>query len=330
MSATMPTAPLGARGPQVSRLALGTMMFGSWGNSDEQQCREMVDMALDAGVNLFDTADIYDQGVSEEILGRALRGRRDDVLVATKLGNPMGTDPAHRGLSASWVRQACDDSLRRLGVDTIDLYQMHRPDPDTPIAETLGAMGELVAAGKIRQVGTSTFSADQLDEAHRAGAIDGNVAPTCEQPPYSILTRAVENEILPWCATNGVGVIVWAPLNGGWLTGKYQTEVLDPSGRAVQKADHFDHRDAQMRARKRSLVARLIEVADHAGLSITELAIGFLLSNPAVTSLLLGPRTPDQLRQLLGARRQSLGADVLAAIDAIVAPGLTVNPVDNG
>lgn len=330
MSTPMPTAPLGADGPQVSRLALGTMMFGSWGNPDEDQCREMVDVAIDAGITLFDTADIYDQGVSEQILGRALRSRRDGLLVATKLGNPMGTDPTHRGLSARWVRQACDDSLRRLGVDTIDLYQMHRPDPDTPIAETLGAMGELVRAGKVRQVGTSTFSASQLDEAHRAGLLDGNIAPTCEQPPYSILTRGIENDVLPWCAAHGVGVIVWAPLNGGWLTGKYQSDGLDPAGRAVQKADHFDHRDEQMRARKRGLVGRLITVADGAGLSITDLAIGFLLSNPAVTSLLIGPRTVDQLHQLIAAHRAPLSEDVLAAIDAIVAPGLTVNPADNG
>lgn len=330
MSAPMPMATLGEGGATVSRLALGTMMFGAWGNPNESECDEMVDLALDAGINLFDTADIYDQGVSEEILGRALRGRRDRVVLATKLGNPMGTDPAHRGLSEKWVRQACEDSLRRLGVETIDLYQMHRPDPDTPIAETLAAMADLVRAGKVRQVGTSTFSAAQLDEAHRAGLLDGNVAPTCEQPPYSILTRGIENDVLPWCAAHGVGVIVWAPLNGGWLTGKYQTEALDPQGRAVQKADHFDHRDAQMRTRKRDLVAQLIGVADEAGMSIVDLAISFLLSNPAVTSLLIGPRTPDQLRQLLAARRQPLSADLLTAIDAIVAPGSTVNPADNG
>jgi aryl-alcohol dehydrogenase-like predicted oxidoreductase len=312
--------------PTYSWLALGTMMFGAWGNPDEAQCREMVDVALDHGIRLFDTADIYDYGVSEEIRGRALAGRRDGVCIATKLGNPMDDDPLHRGLSARWVHEACDASLRRLGVDTIDLYQMHRPDPSTPIAETLGAMQELVDAGKVRAVGTSTFTVAELDDAWDAGPI----RPAAEQPPYSILARGVEAEVLPWCAGHAVDVLVWAPLNGGWLTGKYQAETLDPAGRAVQKAEHFDHRDAAMRERKQALVGRLIGVAEQAGLTITELALGFIVSNPAVTSLLLGPRTPDQLRALLAARAEPLSRDTLAAIDAIVPPGTNVNPADSG
>lgn len=323
-------ATLGSSGIEVSRLALGTMMFGAWGNPDRDQCVEMVDIALDRGITLFDTADMYDFGVSEEILGAALVGRRDHVVLATKFGNPMDDDPDHRGLSPRWVRQACEDSLRRLGVDVIDLYQMHRPDPSTPIADTLGALQELVGAGKVRAVGTSTFTPAQLAEAHAAGLLPGNALPVTEQPPYSILTRAIENEVLPFCAANDVGVLVWAPLNGGWLTGKYQSEGLDPAGRAAKQGEHFDHKDEAMRARKRELVSRLIRVADGAGLTITELAMGFILSNPAVTSMLLGPRTPDQLRDLLDATVGTLPADVLTAIDAIVEPGLTVNPYDNG
>ncbi len=323
-------ATLGSSGIEVSRLALGTMMFGAWGNPDRDQCVEMVDIALDHGITLFDTADMYDFGVSEEILGAALAGRREGIVLATKLGNPMDDDPAHRGLSPRWVRQACEDSLRRLGVDVIDLYQMHRPDPSTPIADTLGALQELIDAGKVRAIGTSTFTPAQLAEAHAAGLLPGNAQSTAEQPPYSILTRAIENEVLPFCAANDIGVLVWAPLNGGWLTGKYQAESLDPAGRAAKQGEHFDHKDEAMRARKRDLVARLIAVADGAGLTITELAMGFILSNPAVTSLLLGPRTPAQLRDLLGAQHVVLSPDVLAAIDAIVEPGLTVNPYDNG
>ena len=327
---SMQTATLGHSGIEVSRLALGTMMFGSWGNDDEAECRQMVDVALDHGITLFDTADMYDQGRSEEILGAALSNRRDAVVLATKVFNPMGDDPTHRGLSPRWIRQACDDSLRRLGTDHIDLYQMHRPDPDVPIADSLGAMQELITAGKVRAVGTSTFSAAQLAEAHAAGMLPGNALSTCEQPPYSILVRAIEDEVLPTCVRNDVGVIVWAPLNGGWLTGKYQDEAVGASSRAARQGDHFDHKDDEMRTRKRDMVADLIRVADQAGITLIELAMGFILSNPAISSLLLGPRTPKQLTDLLGARHMTLSPDVLAGIDAINPPGVTVNPYDNG
>ena len=324
------TATLGHSGIEVSRIALGTMMFGGWGNDDEAECAQMVDIAFDHGITLFDTADMYDQGRSEEILGAALGSRRSSIVLATKVFNPMGEDPTHRGLSARWIRQACDDSLRRLGTDYIDLYQMHRADPDVPIAESLGAMQELVRAGKVRAIGTSTFSAADLAAAHAAGLVDGHALSTSEQPPYSILVRAIENEVLPTCVRNDVGVIVWAPLNGGWLTGKYQNESVDASSRAERKGDHFDHKDLEMRNRKRAMVDGLIAVADEAGITLIELAMGFILSNPAITSLLLGPRTPQQLTDLVTARHVTLGADVLAAIDAINPPGVTVNPYDNG
>ena len=239
------TRRLGRSGLSVAPIALGTMMFGAWGNPDAAECRLMVDRALDAGVTLFDTADIYDFGRSEEILGAALHGRRDRALLATKCGNPMDDDPAHRGLSARWIRDSCDGSLRRLGVEHIDLYQMHRPDPSVPLAETLGAFSELVAEGKVGAVGTSTFPAATLDELQDVAEAGGFVAPTVEQPPYSVLARGIEASVLPACRRHDLGVLVWAPLNGGWLTGKYQQSTDGGSAsRAARQGEHFDHRDA--------------------------------------------------------------------------------------
>lgn len=321
---------LGASGIEVSTLALGTMMFGRWGNPDEQSCAQMVDRALAAGVTLFDSADIYDFGRSEEILGRALAGRRESVVVATKVGNAMSDEPSERGLSRRWVVQSCEASLRRLGTDYIDIYQMHRPDPDASIDETLQAFDELVKAGKVRAVGTSTFSADQLAEARARAEHLGVTVPCSEQPPYSMLVRAVEVDVLPWCHEHDVGVLVWAPLNGGWLTGKYQSGSVDSVSRAAREPDHFDHRDEVIRGEKRTLVAELTAVAAAAGLTLIQLAIGFVLANPAVTAALIGPRTPEQLGSLLDAADVTVPVDVLAAVDAIVAPGLTLNPVDNG
>ncbi len=311
-------------------MALGTMMFGKWGNPDERSCRQMVDVALAAGVTLFDTADIYDFGVSEEILGRALAGRRDRAVLATKVGNAMSGDPLQRGLSRRWVVQSCEASLRRLRTDHVDVYQMHRPDPDTPIDETLLAFDELVRAGKVRAVGTSTFSPAQLADVRSRAEHLGVTVPCSEQPPYSILVRQTEAEVLPWCRRHDVGVLVWAPLNGGWLTGKYQADALELASRAGREPDHFDHRDEAMRGRKRELVAGLTRVADSAGLTLIQLALGFVLANPAVTAALIGPRTPDQLGPLLDAAEVTLSDDVLGAVDEIVTPGLTVNPIDNG
>jgi len=319
---------LGHSGIEVAPLALGTMMFGRWGNPDRAECCRMVDIALDGGIDLIDTADIYDFGVAEEIVGDALRGRRDRVVLATKVGNAMSDDPAERGLSRRWIESSCEQSLRRLGTDVIDLYQAHRPDPDTPLDETLAAFDALVAAGKVRAVGTSTFPPAQLEELQRLGSECGWIRPASEQPPYSVLVRGVEREVLPLCRRHDIGVLVWAPLNGGWLTGKYQTDAGDASSRARREPEHFDHRDVAMRAAKRGLVARLATVAADAGLDLAHLALGFTLSHPDVTTVLLGPRTPDQLRDLLDPGPAPLLPDVLAAIDTIVAPGTTVNPAD--
>jgi aryl-alcohol dehydrogenase-like predicted oxidoreductase len=322
--------PLGNSGIEVSTLALGTMMFGRWGNPDEDQCRQMVDIAIDSGITLFDTADIYDFGTSEEFLGRALKGRRDRVVLATKVGNAMSDDPMERGLSRRWIVQSCENSLRRLQTDHIDLYQMHRPDESTPIDETLQAFDELVKAGKVRAIGTSTFTVAQLSEARTRAQSLGVTVPTCEQPPYSLLVRRAEQEVLPWCLENHVGVLVWAPLNGGWLTGKYESEKLDDDTRAAREPDHFDHRDASMRETKRQLVRQLSNIAASRGMTLIELALGFVLANPAVTSALIGPRTPEQLAPLLLGSADAMTADVMAEIDAVVAPGHTVNPADDG
>src|SRR6185295_11628132 len=297
---------LGSSGIEVSALALGTMMFGKWGNPDESACKQMVDAALAAGVTLFDTADIYDFGVSEEILGRALAGRRDSVVLATKVGNAMSDDPLQRGLSRRWILQSCEASLRRLGTDHIDLYQMHRPDPETPIDESLQAFDELVQAGKVRAVGTSTFSVSQLDEVRSRAQHLGVTVPCSEQPPYSLLVRNIEVEVLPWCRQHDVGVLAWAPLNGGWLTGKYQSASVDEASRAAREPDHFDHRDAAIRAHKRELVDRLSQIASGAGLTMIQLALGFVLAQPAMSSALIGPRTLEQLGPLLDAADATL------------------------
>jgi aryl-alcohol dehydrogenase-like predicted oxidoreductase len=327
---SMETRRLGSSGIEVSALGLGAMMFGAWGNADRDDCRRMVDMALDAGVNLLDTADIYDRGVSEEIVGAALRGRRDEVVLATKFGNPMDNDPAHRGGSRRWVRQAVTDSLRRLQVDHIDLYQMHRPDPDVPFEETLGALTELVDEGLIGAVGTSTFPAEQIVEAQWIADRDGRTRPTSEQPPYSVLCRGVERAVLPVCRQHDVGTLVWAPLNGGWLTGKYRRDQPPPaSSRADREPDHFDL-TGDWRTVKFDAVERLETIAAQVGLSLTGLALGFVLSHPAVSAVLIGPRTPEQLADLLAIGAGRLDADTLAAIDAVVPPGTTINPHDDG
>ncbi|MER7169168.1 aldo/keto reductase [Micromonospora sp. NPDC000207] len=322
---------LGASGVEVSTLCLGAMMFGAWGNEDEQECHRIVGEALDAGVNFVDTADVYAQGQSEEILGRALRGRRDDVVLATKFHEPMGTDRNRRGNSRRWITQAVEGSLRRLGTDWIDLYQVHRPDPDTDVDETLGALSDLVRQGKVRMIGTSAFPAERIVEAQWVAERRHRERFTTEQTGYSIMARGAEAAALPTSLRHRLGVLVYSPLNGGWLTGKYRTAQIPDDSRAGRNGDHFDFRDAQIRDRKLELVGRLQELADSAGLTLIELALGFVLSHPAVTSAIMGPRTLAQLRSQLGAgSRGPLPADVLDRIDELVAPGHTVNPADAG
>lgn len=318
---------LGSTGVQVSRFGLGTMVLGLWGNRDRDECRRIIHGALDAGVNLVDTADMYGAGENEEIVGAALRGRRDDVVLATKFHHPMGDDRNRRGNSRRWIMTAIDDSLRRLGVDHVDLYQVHRPDPATPLDETVGALDDLVRSGKIRYWGTSTFPAEELVEARWAAARRHVAGPHTEQPPYSILCRRIERDVLPVCRRHGIGVLVWSPLSGGWLTGKYQAGRAPPAGsRAVTNPEHFDGDNPA----KPAAVAALAEVATAAGVSLVHLALAWAATHPAISSVLLGPRTEEQLADLLGAAELELDADTLDAIDAVVPPGVDLNPADAG
>jgi aryl-alcohol dehydrogenase-like predicted oxidoreductase len=322
--------PLGRTGITASSFCLGTMMFGAWGDTIYEECEGMVHDALDAGVNIFDTADIYDDGVSERWLGQALEGHRDEVILATKFHNPMGSDPNRRGNSRRWIMSAVEESLRRLRTDWIDLYQIHRPDPSTDIDETLGALSDLVHQGKIRSIGTSTFPAASLVEAQWTAERRGRERPVSEQPPYSVLARGIERDVLPVCHRYDIGVLVWAPLNGGWLTGKYRRGAEPPaSSRADRVPDHFDY-GGRAHERKLDAVEALVATADQAGLRLIDLAHAFVLAHPAVTSAILGPRTRAQLTDALKGADTRLDADVLDRIDAIVPPGEMLNPVDAG
>jgi aryl-alcohol dehydrogenase-like predicted oxidoreductase len=318
---------LGRTGIQVSRFGLGTMVLGAWGNTDRAECTRIVHRALDAGVNLVDCADVYAFGESEEIVGEALEGRRDNVVLATKFHNGMGDDVNMRGNSRRWIRRAVDDSLRRLRTDHIDLYQIHRPDPLTDIAETIDALTDLVRDGKILAWGTSTFPAADIVEACWAADRRNVAGPHTEQPPYSIMCRGIERDVLPTCAAHGMGVLVWSPLSGGWLTGKYRRDDPAPAGsRGDTNPEHFDARNPV----KFHAVERLGAIADAAGLSLTHLSLAWATEHPSVTAALIGPRTEAQLDDLLGASEVVLDADTLDAIDGVVAPGVDVNPADVG
>ncbi|HYT80776.1 MAG TPA: aldo/keto reductase [Actinomycetota bacterium] len=328
---------LGRTGVKVSTHCLGAMMFGPWGNTDQAECVRMIHQALDAGVNFVDTADVYGEGRSEEIVGRALEGRRDDVFLATKVHGRMGTGINDEGNSRLWIMREVENSLRRLRTDHIDLYQIHRPEPETDIEETLGALTDLVRQGKVRYLGCSTFPAFQIVEAHRASDGRGLERFICEQPPYSIFVRHNELDVLPVCRQYGMGVIVWSPLAGGWLAGKYRRgQGVPEDSRAKRYADRgspivrrYDPTNPE-NERKLDLVDDLTNLADKAGVSLTHLAIAFTLAHPAVTSAIIGPRTPGQLEDLLAGADVRLDGEILDAIDELVAPGTTLNEADRG
>ena len=318
---------LGRTGVQVSRYGLGTMVLGAWGNTDRASCVRIVHRALEAGINLVDCADVYAFGESEEIVGEALVGRREHVVLATKFHNAMGSDVNQRGNSRRWITRAVEDSLRRLQTDHIDLYQIHRPDPSTDVDETIDALTDLVRAGKILAWGTSTFPAADLVETCWVADRRRVAGPHSEQPPYSILCRGIERDVLPTCLDHGIGVLVWSPLSGGWLTGKYRRDGDAPAGsRGATNPDHFDGANPA----KFDAVERLSAIAAQAGVSLTHLALAWATEHPAVTSALIGPRTEAQLDDLLGASQVLLAADVLDAIDDVVAPGVDLNPADAG
>jgi aryl-alcohol dehydrogenase-like predicted oxidoreductase len=326
--------PLGRTGISVSQMCLGAMMFGAFGNSDHEDAIKIIHKALDAGINFIDTADGYSAGESEEILGQALAGgRRESVVLAVKFGVPFASDdPNHRGASRRWITEAVEDSLRRLQTDWIDLYQVGVPDPDTDIDETLGALSDLVPAGKIRSFGASKVPASQIVEAQCTAERRGHERFRTEQPPYSMLTRAIEYDVLPTCLRHGMGVMAYSPLAGGWLSGKYREghEVSGPGSTA--RAQRFPAAyDAANPANAAKLAAAdaLGALADQAGLTLIQMAVAFVIRHPAVTSAIIGPRTMEHLDGYLAADGIELPVDVLDRIDEIVAPGVTINVADN-
>jgi aryl-alcohol dehydrogenase-like predicted oxidoreductase len=321
---------LGATGVKVTPLCLGAMMFGEWGNPDHDDSIRIIHRALDAGINFVDTADIYSAGESEEIVGKALAGRRDDVVLATKVHASMGEDPNMRGNSRRWIVREVENSLRRLNTDYIDLYQLHRPDPDLDVDESLGALTDLVRQGKILYFGSSTFPAHQIVEAQWTAQRRGRERFVTEQPPYSLLVRGIERDVLPVCLSYGMGVLSWSPLAGGWLTGKWRKGADTPeSSRAQRIPARFDMSRPENQ-RKLDAADALAQLADEAGLSLIHMAIAFVIRHPAVTSAIIGPRTMEQLESQLGAADVELSDDVLDRIDEIVPPGTTISPVDAG
>lgn len=316
---------LGGTGISVSEYALGAMMFGTMGNTDHDECVRIIHAALDAGINLLDTADVYSGGESEVIVGKALKGRRDGVVLATKFGMATGDDANRSGGSARWIRRAVEDSLRRLDTDHIDLYQMHRPDPNTDIDETLAALSDLIRAGKVGAIGGSFFSPEETVEAQWTAQRRGHHRLRTEQSPYSILTRGVENRVLPTAQRYGMGVLTFGPLNSGWLSGR-----ADPSTghrNAGAGAKMFDLSQPGVKA-KADAVQKLTALAAEAGLPIAHLAVAFIRSHPAVSSVLIGPRRPEHLADLLAGADVELDDDILDQIDDIVPPGVDVNPGD--
>jgi aryl-alcohol dehydrogenase-like predicted oxidoreductase len=319
--------PLGRTGVHVSKLCLGTMMFGAWGNTDHDDSIRIIHRALDAGVNFVDTADVYSAGESEEIVGKALKGRRDDVVLATKFFMPMGDDPNRRGGSRRWIVQAVEDSLRRLGTDRIDLYQVHRPCPDIDVDETLSALTDLVRQGKVRYIGSSSYSGSQIVEAQSTARERGLQRFRTEQPPYSLLTRSIELDILPTAQRHGMGILTYSPLGGGWLSGSWSADSSPTSPARQRLAARFDM-SLPENQRKLDAVEQLAKVADDAGLSMIELAIAFVVNHPAVTSAIIGPRTMAQLDSQLPGADAALDAVTLDRIDEIVKPGVNLNPAD--
>lgn len=321
---------LGRTGVYVSPLTLGAMNFGVRANADHDDCIRIIHTALDAGINVIDTADVYSHGESEVIVGKALAGRREDVILATKFHGAMGKEINHKGNSRRWIIAEVEHSLKRLQTDYIDLYQVHRPEPETDIDETLGALTDLVQQGKIRYFGTSTYEAHELVEAQLAAKEFGRQRPTTEQAPYSILARGIETSVLPVAQKYNIGVLVWSPLAGGWLSGRHQPGVqAEASIRIAQNAARHDPERPENIA-KREAAEKIFVVAQEAGMSVIDLSLAFVLSHPGVTSVIIGPRTLEQLTSQLSAGELTLSDDILDRIDEIVAPGVNLNAADGG
>ena len=325
--------PLGRSGVSVSQLCLGAMMFGRFGNPDHEDSIKIIHRAVDAGINFIDTADVYSGGESEQIVGQALAGgRRENVVLATKVGLPFGEDPNQRGTSRRWIMAAVEGSLRRLGTDWIDLYQVHRLDPATDLDETLGALSNLVHAGKIRAFGASNVAGSEIVEAEWTAERRGRERFRTDQPPYSLLTRAIEYDVLPSCLRYGMGVLTYSPLAGGWLSGRYRKgqQVSGPGSAArAQRFPGVYESTNPANAAKLDAADALGALADEAGMTLIQMAIAFVTRHPAVTSAIIGPRTMEHLESYLAADGTDLSSDLLDWIDEIVPPGGTVNVADN-
>jgi aryl-alcohol dehydrogenase-like predicted oxidoreductase len=319
---------LGRTGVQVSPLCLGTMMFGPWGNDDRDDAIRVIHHALDAGINFVDTADVYSGGISEEIVGQALKGRRDDVVLATKFFMPMSDRPNQGGGSRRWIMQEVEASLRRLGTDHIDLYQVHRPSTEMDVEETLGALTDLVHQGKVRYIGSSSYSGSQITDAQWTAKDRRLERFVTEQPPYSMLVRGIEQHVLPTTQRWGMGTLTYSPLAGGWLSGKWRDGNAPTPTSAARPGARFDMATAANQQKLQALEA-LTQLADDSGLTMIELAIGFVIRHPGVTSAIIGPRTMEQLVSQLPAADVVLSDDVLDRIDEIVPPGVTMNPDDD-
>ncbi|MGN9846363.1 aldo/keto reductase [Nonomuraea sp. H19] len=321
---------LGRTGITVSPYALGAMMLGAVGNPDHDDSIKIIHKALDTGINFIDTADMYSHGESEEIVGKALKGRRDDVVLATKARFPVNFDPSgatpvlpnRSGASRRWLIRALDGSLRRLGTDYVDLFQIHRPDPDTDIEETLSALTDLVRAGKVRAIGTSSLPASDIVQSHWVAERRGLTRLRTEQPPYSILNRGIEREVLPVVQEYGMGTLVWSPLAGGLLTGRYRKNQQNTTHRSQFGFQHLSDE------RRLDAVEQLIPLAQDAGISLTHLAMAFAIAHPGVTSAIIGPRTMEHLDDLLAGLDVTLTDELLDRIDEIVPPGTDIGTLD--
>src|SRR5919197_244051 len=322
---------LGRTGVKVSPLCLGAMMLGAWGQTDQDGCIRIIHRALHAGINFIDTADVYARGESEEIVGRALAGgKRDHVVLATKVHGRMGDDPNQYGNTRRWITTEVDSSLRRLQTDWIDLYQIHRPELDTDIDETLGALTDLVRAGKVRYIGSSTFPAHMIVEAQWAAERRGRERFVCEQPPYSLLARGIEADVLPVCERYGMGVIPWSPLAGGWLSGRYRIDRDLPESTRAQRLPHRYDMSLPENRRKLEAADALARLAEEAGMTLVEMALAFVIAHPAITAAIIGPRTMEHLEGQLGGAEVALSDDLLDRIDETVPPGQNLNPADAG
>jgi aryl-alcohol dehydrogenase-like predicted oxidoreductase len=322
---------LAGTGVHVSPLCLGAMMFGAWGETDHDVCVRIIHRALDAGINFIDTADVYSRGESETIVGKALAGgRRENVVLATKFHGAMGDDVNESGNSRRWIFREAEASLKRLNTDWIDLYQVHRWDPWTDHDETLAALSDLVAQGKVRYIGSSTYPAAQIVRAQWLARERGLRRFVCEQPPYSILARGIEADVLPTCRELRMGVIAWSPLAGGWLSGRWRKGAEDlTSRRAAMIPQRYDLSIPANQAKLEAADA-LGRLADEAGMSLIDMALAFVIRHPAVTAAIIGPRTMEQLESQLGATDVELDDALLDRIDEIVPPGTTINPADAG